>query len=75
MGLGIFCVDHLNCWLTAGSGAFCFSEGRICGEIGLGIRFLYVTNLRCTCFCSGFSASQLRHQFQISFNNSIKLCH
>ena len=29
MGLGIFCVDHLNCCLTAGSGAFCFSEGRI----------------------------------------------
>ena len=32
MGLGIFCVDHLNCCLTAGSGAFCFSEGRICGD-------------------------------------------
>ena len=29
MGLGIFCIDHLNCCLTAGSGAFCFSEGRI----------------------------------------------
>ena len=29
MGLGIFCVDHLNCCLTAGFGAFCFSEGRI----------------------------------------------
>ena len=43
MGLGIFCVDHLNCCLTAGSGAFCFSEGRICGEIGLGIRFLDMT--------------------------------
>ena len=32
MGLGIFCIDHLNCCLTAGSGAFCFSEGRICGD-------------------------------------------
>ena len=43
MGLGIFCVDHLNCCLTAGSGAFCFSEGRICGGVGLGIRFLDMT--------------------------------
>ena len=32
MGLGIFCIDHLNCCLTAWSGAFCFSEGRICGD-------------------------------------------
>ena len=24
-------------------GGFCFSEGRICGGVGLGIRFLYVT--------------------------------
>ena len=22
----------INCWLTAWSGAFCFSEGRICGD-------------------------------------------
>ena len=43
MGLGIFCIDHLNCCLTAGSGAFCFSEGRICGGVGLGIRFLDMT--------------------------------
>ena len=43
MGLGIFCIDHLNCCLTAGSGAFCFSEGRICGGGGLGIRFLDMT--------------------------------
>ena len=43
MGLGIFCIDHLNCCLTAGSGAFCFSEGRICGKTVLNIRFLDVT--------------------------------
>ena len=39
MGLGIFCIDHLKCWLTAGSGAFCFSEGRICGKTVLNISF------------------------------------
>ena len=44
MGLGIFCIDHLNCWLTAWSGAFgVWQEGRICGEVGLGIRFLDAT--------------------------------
>ena len=33
MGLGIFCIDHLNCWLTAWSGAFgVWQEGRICGD-------------------------------------------
>ena len=33
MGLGIFCIDHLKCWLTAGSGAFgVWQEGRICGD-------------------------------------------
>ena len=33
MGLGIFCVDHLNCCLTAGSGVFgVWQEGRICGD-------------------------------------------
>ena len=43
MGLGIFCIDHLKCWLTAGSGAFCFSEGRICGKTVLNIRLLDAT--------------------------------
>ena len=44
MGLGIFCIDHLNCWLTVWSGAFgVWQEGRICGEVGLGIRFLDAT--------------------------------
>jgi hypothetical protein len=34
----------LNCWLTAWSGAFgVWQEGRICGEVGLGIRFLDAT--------------------------------
>ena len=33
MGLGIFCIDHLNCWLTVWSGAFgVWQEGRICGD-------------------------------------------
>ena len=33
MGLGIFCIDHLNCWLTAWSGVFgVWQEGRICGD-------------------------------------------
>ena len=33
MGLGIFCIDHLNCCLTAWSGAFgVWQEGRICGD-------------------------------------------
>ncbi len=44
MGLGIFCIDHLNCWLTVWSGAFgVWQEGRICGGVGLGIRFLDMT--------------------------------
>ena len=44
MGLGIFCIDHLNCCLTAWSGAFgVWQEGRICGEVDLGIRFLDAT--------------------------------
>ena len=33
MGLGIFCIDHLKCWLTAWSGVFgVWQEGRICGD-------------------------------------------
>ena len=33
MGLGIFCIDHLKCWLTAWSGAFGVGQkGRICGD-------------------------------------------
>ena len=33
MGLGIFCIDRLNCWLTAWSGVFgVWQEGRICGD-------------------------------------------
>ena len=33
MGLGIFCIDHLNCWLTVWSVAFGVGqEGRICGD-------------------------------------------
>ena len=33
MGLGIFCIDHLNCWLTVWSGAFGVGQkGRICGD-------------------------------------------
>ena len=44
MGLGIFCIDHLKCWLTAWSGVFgVWQEGRICGEVGLDIRFLDAT--------------------------------
>ena len=33
MGLGIFCIDHLNCWLTVWSVAFGVGQkGRICGD-------------------------------------------
>ena len=33
MGLGIFCIDHLNCCLTVWSGVFgVWQEGRICGD-------------------------------------------
>ncbi len=33
MGLGIFCIDHLNCWLTVWSVAFGGGQkGRICGD-------------------------------------------
>ena len=33
MGLGIFCIDHLNCWLTVWSVAFgVWQKGRICGD-------------------------------------------
>jgi len=44
MGLGIFCIDHLKCWLTAWSGVFgVWQEGRICGEVDLGISFFDAT--------------------------------
>ena len=33
MGLGIFCIDHLNCWLTVWSVGFGVGQkGRICGD-------------------------------------------
>ena len=32
-------------------------------ETVLNTSFFYATNLRCTCFCSGFSASQLRYLY------------
>ena len=43
MGLGIFCIDHLNCWLTVWSVAFGVGQkGRIAGIV-LNIRFLDAT--------------------------------
>ena len=39
-----FSSQLLNCCLTAWSGTFgVWQEGRICGEVGLGIRFLDAT--------------------------------
>ena len=42
MGLGIFCIDHLNCWLTAWSGAFCFQLDGFAGIV-LNISFFDAT--------------------------------